>query len=76
MLIDTHCHIHDRGTYNFAFSRQQIGKKFLRGHPDFPHEIDDFTPEKIIARAHENGVQKMICIGTSHEDSLNARDFA
>ena len=76
MLIDTHCHIHDRGTYNFAFSRQQIGKKFLRSHPDFPHEIDDFTPEKIIARAHEHDVKRMICIGTSHEDSLSARDFA
>ena len=76
MLIDTHCHIHDRGTYNFAFSRQQIGKKFLREHPDFPHEPTDFTPEKIIARAHANDVKKMICIGTSHEDSMSARDFA
>ena len=76
MLIDTHCHIHDRGTYNYAFSRQQIGKKFLRDHPDFPHEPDDFTPEKIIDRAHRAGVMKMICIGTSHEDSLAARDFA
>ncbi|MBR3264141.1 TatD family hydrolase [Candidatus Saccharibacteria bacterium] len=76
MLIDTHCHIHDRGTYNFAFSRQQIGKKFLRNHPGFPHEIDDFTPEKIIARAHNAGVMKMICIGTSREDSLSARNFA
>lgn len=76
MLIDTHCHIHDRGTYNFAFSRQQIGKKFLREHPDFPHEPADFTPEKIIARAHEADIKKMICIGTSHEDSLAARDFA
>ena len=76
MLIDTHCHIHDRGTYNFAFSRQQIGKKFLREHPDFPHEPADFTPEKIILRAHEAGVKKIICIGTSHEDSLIARDFA
>ena len=76
MLIDSHCHIHDRGTYNFAFSRQQVGKKLLKKYPDLPHEIDDFTPEKIIARAHEAGVSKMICIGTSHEDSLAARDFA
>jgi TatD DNase family protein len=76
MLIDTHCHIHDRGTYNYALSRQQIGKKFLRDHPDFPHEPADFTPEKIISRAHEADVKKMICIGTSHEDSLAARDFA
>lgn len=76
MLIDSHCHIHDRGTYNYAFSRQQIGKKLLKKYPDLPHEIDDFTPEKIIARAHDAGVNKMICIGTSHEDSLAARDFA
>lgn len=76
MLIDTHCHIHDRRTYNYAFSRQQIGKKFLREHPDFPHEPADFTPEKIIARAHAAGVMKMICIGTSIEDSMAARDFA
>lgn len=76
MLIDSHCHIHDRGTYNYAFSRQQIGKKLLKKYPDLPHEIDDFTPEKIIARAHAAGINKMICIGTSHEDSLAARDFA
>lgn len=76
MLIDSHCHIHDRGTYNYAFSRQQIGKKLLKKYPDLPHEIDDFTPEKIITRAHFAGVLKMICIGTSHEDSLVARDFA
>ena len=30
----------------------------------------------MIKRAHENGVMKIICIGTSHEDSLAARDFA
>lgn len=76
MLIDSHCHIHDRGTYNYAFSHQQVGKKLLKKYPDLPHEINDFTPEKIIARAHEAGVSKMICIGTSHEDSLAARDFA
>ncbi|MBP3899695.1 TatD family hydrolase [Candidatus Saccharibacteria bacterium] len=76
MLIDSHCHIHDRGTYNYVFSHQQIGKKLLKKYPDLPHEIDDFTPEKIIARAHAAGVNKMICIGTSHEDSLAARDFA
>ena len=76
MLIDTHCHLHDRGTYNFAFSRQQISKKMLRQYPDLPHLPEDFTEEKLIARAHAAGVKKMICIGTSHEDSLTARDFA
>ncbi|MBO7720558.1 TatD family hydrolase [Candidatus Saccharibacteria bacterium] len=75
-LIDSHCHIHDRSCYNHALSRQQIGRKLLKGYPDFPHEPDDFIPEKIIVRAHDAGIKKMICIGTSHEDSLNARDFA
>lgn len=52
MLIDSHCHLHD--------------KEF-------------FTPEeaeKCIARANKAGVKKIICIGTDHEDSLAARDFA
>ncbi len=52
MLIDSHCHLHDR--------------KF-------------FTPEQaeeMIGRAHEAGITKIICIGTSHEDSLAASDFA
>ncbi len=76
MLIDTHCHIHDRSTYNFALGRQQVGKKLLKKYPDLPHQPADFTAEKMIARAHEAGVKKMICIGTSHDDSLTARDFA
>ena len=75
-MIDSHCHIHDRSTYNYAYSRQQIGKKLLKKYPDLPHEPADFTPEKIISRAHAAGVNKMICIGTSHDDSLVARDFA
>lgn len=52
MLIDTHCHLHDRE----FFSAKQA--------------------EEMIKRAHEKGVDKIICIGTSHEDSLVARDFA
>lgn len=32
--------------------------------------------EEMLVRAHEKGVKKIICIGTSHEDSLAARDFA
>ena len=75
-MIDSHCHIHDRSTYNYAYSRQQVGKKLLKKYPDLPHEPSDFTPEKIISRAHAAGVDKMICIGTSHDDSLAARDFA
>jgi TatD DNase family protein len=52
VLIDTHCHLHDRE----FFSEEQA--------------------EEMLARAHENGIEKIICIGTSHEDSLAARDFA
>ncbi len=52
MLIDSHCHLHDRE----FFSAEQA--------------------EKALARAHKAGVEKIICIGTSHEDSLAARDFA
>lgn len=76
MLVDTHCHIHDQDTYNFAFSRQQISKKFLHKYPDFPHTPADFTPEKIIARAHENDVKQMICVSTSYPDAKSAAEFA
>lgn len=66
MLVDSHCHIHDFDTYKFAFSRAQ--KKIL--------SIEDYTPEKLLARAHENGIEKLVCVGTNHEDSMKARDFA
>ena len=52
MLIDTHCHLHDRE----FFSAKQA--------------------EEMLVRANKKGVKKTICIGTSHEDSLAARDFA
>lgn len=52
MLIDSHCHLHDRE----FFSEEEA--------------------EKCLERAHEVGVEKIICIGTSHEDSLAAREFA
>lgn len=68
MLIDTHCHIHDRDTYNFAISRQQA-----QGNEQ---TAADFIPEKIIDRAHAADVEKMVCVGCTHEDSLLARDFA
>ena len=52
MLIDTHCHLHDRE----FFTTEQS--------------------EEMLERAHQADVQKIVCIGTSHEDSLAARDFA
>jgi len=51
MLIDSHCHLHDRE----FFAAEQA--------------------EEMLVRAREVGVEKIICIGTSHEDSLAARDF-
>ena len=66
MLIDSHCHIHDTETYKFALSRAQ---KKTKG-------IEDYTPEKLLTRARANGVEKLICIGTNHEDSLKAKSFA
>lgn len=52
MLIDTHCHLHDRK----FFSVKQA--------------------EEMLERARQNGVEKIICIGTDPADSLAARDFA
>ena len=51
MLIDSHCHLHDREFFTEA------------------------QAEEMLTRARSAGVEKVICIGTSHEDSLAARDF-
>ncbi len=52
MLIDSHCHLHDRQ----FFSAEQA--------------------EEMLKRAKYNTVEKIICIGTDPEDSLNAKEFA
>lgn len=52
MLIDTHCHLHDRE----FFSAEQA--------------------EEMLKRAHKAGVKRVICIGTSDNDSLAAAEFA
>ena len=52
MLIDSHCHLHDRE----FFTAEQA--------------------EEMLGRAHKAGIKKIVCIGTSHEDSLAACDFA
>lgn len=67
-MIDTHCHIHDVDCYDFAFSRQQGPNKVL--------DRADLTPEKLVERAAKNGVTQMICIGTTHEDSMAAKALA
>lgn len=52
MLIDTHCHLHDREFFS------------------------DSQAKEMLKNAHQNNVDKIICIGTSHEDSLKAQEFA
>lgn len=52
MLIDSHCHLHDRE----FFSAERA--------------------EECLERAQKAGVEKIVCIGTSHEDSLAAQEFA
>lgn len=42
------------------------------------HDQDFFAPEKqteLLKKAVENQVQKIVCIGTDHQDSLNAAGF-
>ena len=52
MLIDSHCHLHDRE----FFTEEEA--------------------EEILEKARKKGVEKIICIGTNHEDSLAAKSFA
>lgn len=52
MLIDSHCHLHDREFFSEA------------------------QAEEMLKRAHDKDVKKIICIGTSHEDSLMASKFS
>ncbi|MBR3595120.1 TatD family hydrolase [Candidatus Saccharibacteria bacterium] len=43
------------------------------------HDREFFEPEQaeeMLKRAREHGVKQVICIGTSHEDSLAAKEFA
>lgn len=43
------------------------------------HDREFFSAEQaeeMLARAHEKNVQQIICIGTNHEDSLAAAEFA
>ena len=43
------------------------------------HDLDFYTPEaqiKVLAACAEKQVEKLICIGTDHEDSFNAAEFA
>ena len=62
-MIDTHCHVHDFSTYTFVAEQKK-------------REASDFTPEKLLERSFTRGITGVICIGTSHDDSLVAQKFA
>ena len=63
-LVDTHCHLHDRSTYDFALSRNKKCK------------VSDYIPTKLLQNAQIHNIRQIICIGTTHNDSLAACDFA
>lgn len=52
MLIDTHCHLHDREFFS------------------------DSQASEMLQRAKLKNVLKVVCIGTSHADSLEAQKFS
>lgn len=52
MLVDTHCHLHDRTFYT---------------------QMQAF---ELLLRAAKHDVRRIICIGTSQDDSFEARSFA
>lgn len=52
VLIDTHCHLHDRDFFTEA------------------------QAEEMLKRAREKGIEKIVCIGTTPEDSVAAQKFA
>ena len=76
MFVDTHCHIHDADTYEFALAHQQISRKVLARDSSIPCRASDFSASQILERARSAGVLRMITIGTSVSDSSKARDFA
>lgn len=81
-FTDTHCHIHDRATYDFALRRHlSDSKKFRRldaaaQAAELERRRAFYTPEQLAARAAAAGVHRLICIGTDPADSLVAAIFA
>lgn len=64
-LTDTHCHIHE-AVEGFAFSTETKKKYQKAGSP---------SPNSFIANATADGVTKLICVGTTVEDTRLAVDF-
>jgi TatD DNase family protein len=64
-LTDTHCHIHET-VYDMPGDDGVRNKWLTDGKPD---------PDKMIADAKNVGVDKLICVGTSADDSHLAVNF-
>jgi TatD DNase family protein len=62
-LFDTHCHMHE------------IVQKLTPVYDKWREDGVDRDPGEVIQRAHDAGVSRMLCIGTSVEDSALAVDF-
>ena len=62
-LFDTHCHMHE------------IVEKLTPVYDKWREDGVERNPDDVIVRAHVAGVSRMICIGTSVEDSQLAVDF-
>ena len=70
-LFDTHCHIHEmvrRITPVYDKWHEDAQKRHEAGDPER-------TPETVITDARAVGVDRMLCVGTSLEDSELAVDF-
>lgn len=82
LFTDTHCHIHDRATYDFALRRHlSDSKKFRRldvaaQTTEFERRRAFYEPAQLATRAAAAGVHRLICIGTDPADSLAAANFA
>lgn len=81
-FTDTHCHIHDRATYDFALRRHlSDSKKFRRQNTaaqaaELERRRAFYEPAQLATRAAAAGVHRLICIGTDPADSLAAANFA
>ena len=62
-LVDTHCHIH---TANSKRKDLTVRKW---------HEAGEISAEELLRSARAGGVEKLICVGTDYEDSIEAVDF-
>jgi len=62
-LFDTHCHMHE------------MVRRITPVYDKWRSDGAERTPETVIAAAHEAGVNRMLCIGTSLADSELAVEF-